>query len=426
MKTSKYNLIFEHQGKTLAFNSCTCALVEANSEFLNILDNCEKDHFSMENIKTVELMKLGNYIIEDDYDEFEHLKSIKSQEKIGKQSLNLIIVPTCTVASFCWYDTVSEKYMSTKTQKAIFNAVENAAKNKFDINVTWYCEKPFKSSEPLFSMSEKFINICQRQGVIYKASVITNDYFIDEFVIGDMIKARILKVQIIINEQKELYNSQENINYENEKCVFNKIIENIKKLLSKNINTSIRIDIGKINESDINIFFDLLKTNGLDKCTLDFGYLGNCSLAKTNYFIPEKYASLIFKYQTMLNAKGFPTLSYLNYPTPKTNYCEIASLFSYVIDTFGNMYKCFRDIGNASKKVGNIASFKEFNNLYTSDNFHMPNIFYNYKECKNCNILPICSKGCTNKGLPHQKIKCEELKNNLIETLKFAYEVNIK
>ena len=101
-------------------------------------------------------------------------------------------------------------------------------------------------------------------------------------------------------------------------------------------------------------------------------------------------------------------------------------MFSYVIDTFGNMYKCFRDIGNASKKVGNIASFKEFNNLYTSDNFHMPNIFYNYKECKNCNILPICSKGCTNKGLPHQKIKCEELKNNLIETLKFAYEVNIK
>lgn len=48
MKTSKYNLIFEHQGKTLAFNSCTCALVEANSEFLIILDNCEKDHFSIE------------------------------------------------------------------------------------------------------------------------------------------------------------------------------------------------------------------------------------------------------------------------------------------------------------------------------------------------------------------------------------------
>lgn len=44
MKNSKYNLIFEHQGKTLVFNSCTCALVEANSEFLNILDNCEKDH----------------------------------------------------------------------------------------------------------------------------------------------------------------------------------------------------------------------------------------------------------------------------------------------------------------------------------------------------------------------------------------------
>ena len=258
MKTSKYNLIFEHQGKTLAFNSCTCALVEANSEFLNILDNCEKDHFSIENIKTVELMKLGNYIIEDDYDEFEHLKSIKNQEKIGNKSLNLIIVPTCTVASFCWSDTVSEKYMSTKTQKAIFNAVENAAKNKFDINVTWYCEKPFKSSELLFSMSEKFINICRKQGVIYKAAIITNACSIDEFVIGDMIKARILKVQIIINEQKELYNSQENINYENEKCVFNKIIENIKKLLSKNINTSIRIDIGKINESDINIFFDLL------------------------------------------------------------------------------------------------------------------------------------------------------------------------
>lgn len=426
MKTSKYNLIFEHQGKTLAFNSCTCALVEANSEFLNILDNCEKDHFSMENIKTVELMKLGNYIIEDDYDEFEHLKSIKSQEKIGKQSLNLIIVPTCTVASFCWYDTVSEKYMSTKTQKAIFNAVENAAKNKFDINVTWYCEKPFKSSEPLFSMSEKFINICQRQGVIYKASVITNDYFIDESIVGAMIKSRILKVQIIINEQKDIHKSPEDIKYKSENCAFNKIIENIKKLVSKNINTSIKINISKIKECDINIFSDLLKINGLDKCTLDFSCLGDCSLAKTNYFITEKYTNLILKYKAMLKSKGFPTLSYLNYPTPKTNYCEMDSLFSYVIDPFGNVYKCLRDIGNISKKVGNIISFKEISNLYIDDALHMFKSPFNYECCKNCNILPICSRCCANEGLTPQKVKCEEWKNNLIKVLKFAYEDKIK
>ena len=425
MKTSKYNLIFEHNGKKLVFNSSTCALIEANSEFLNILNNCEKNSSLIENIKLLESMKLGNYVIDDDYDELEHLKLINNKEKFKNQTLNLIFAPKCNASFYC-FDTVSEKTMSTKIQNAIFNTVENAAKNKFDINVTWYHKEPFKSSDLLFSMSEKFINICQRQGVIYKASVITNDYFIDESIVGAMIKSRILKVQIIINEQKDIHKSPEDIKYKSENCAFNKIIENIKKLVSKNINTSIKINISKIKECDINIFSDLLKINGLDKCTLDFSCLGDCSLAKTNYFITEKYTNLILKYKAMLKSKGFPTLSYLNYPTPKTNYCEMDSLFSYVIDPFGNVYKCLRDIGNISKKVGNIISFKEISDLYIDDALHMFKSPFNYECCKNCNILPICSRCCANEGLTPQKVKCEEWKNNLIKVLKFAYEDKIK
>ena len=42
MKKSKYNKIIElENGKTIAFNSLTCALAEVDEEFLNVLENIE-------------------------------------------------------------------------------------------------------------------------------------------------------------------------------------------------------------------------------------------------------------------------------------------------------------------------------------------------------------------------------------------------
>ena len=78
MKKSKYNKIIKlEDGKTIAFNSVTCALAEVDQDFLDVLENIE--NIDIENLdekkkELVENMSEGNYIVHDDMDELKLLK----------------------------------------------------------------------------------------------------------------------------------------------------------------------------------------------------------------------------------------------------------------------------------------------------------------------------------------------------------------
>lgn len=435
MKPSSYNIIFDHKGKNLAFNTRTCALTEANTDFLNILNGCNKNNFSAENADIFKIMKSGNYIVADDFDELNHLKLINCTQKFNNQKLNLIIAPTlnCNFSCpYCFEPSFNAGIMQVDVQKAIFCMVENAARNKSNINVAWYGGEPLLAKETLFNMSEKFINICRKYGVNYKASIITNGYLIDNDVISSIIKSRILKVQITIDGPEEVHNLRRKLKYGDERGTFNKIIESIKKLISKNINISIRINIDKTNEDKIEELLKLLKLSNLDRCKIEFGhikaYTDVCNSIVSNCFSTKEYAKLMLKYQIILNSKNFSVSSYLIYPKIKTNYCCAGSAFSFVIDPRGNMYKCCHDIGDTSKKVGNVIELRETNNLYIN-NLHAKYMFWSpfkYDKCKNCSILPICMGGCPNEGLKQKKPECEQWKYNLLEVLKFAYEKSIE
>ena len=75
MKASRYNIIFEYNGKKMAFNSRSCALAEVDEDFFKILNNPPVDGNSG-NTNLIESMKSGSYIVEDDFDELENLKMI--------------------------------------------------------------------------------------------------------------------------------------------------------------------------------------------------------------------------------------------------------------------------------------------------------------------------------------------------------------
>ncbi|WP_343750140.1 hypothetical protein, partial [Paraclostridium ghonii] len=72
MKKSKYNKIIKlENGKTIAFNSLTCALAEVDEEFLNVLENIENidtDNISGKMKELVDNMSDGNFILQDETD----------------------------------------------------------------------------------------------------------------------------------------------------------------------------------------------------------------------------------------------------------------------------------------------------------------------------------------------------------------------
>ena len=428
MKPSKYNLIFEHKGKKLAFNSYTCALAEVNEDFLKILDSCQKSKDLEGDEELINNMKSGNYIVDDDLDETLALKLLNYSGKFKNQGLNLVIAPTlsCNFACPYCFESPTKGVMLPDVQQSVIQLVESAAKSKSNISITWYGGEPLVAKDIVFSMSEKFIDICRKYGVNYNASIVTNGYLIDDSIVDDMVKCRIFSAQITIDGPEDVHNQRRKLKVDNGQGTFKKIIENIKRLISKSIDVSIRINIDKTNATRAEELLDVLKSNGLDKCRINLGhvrpYTTACSSIMPDCFDTQEYANINTKYQAILNSKGFDSSSYPYYPGTKSNYCCADSISSFVIDPLGNMYKCWNDVGNISRKVGNIT---DENNGLEANPLHIRYMLwspFDYDECKNCNILPICMGGCPYEGQKQGKPDCEKWKYNLLDTLKFTYE----
>ncbi len=431
MKASRYNIIFEHNNKKFAFNAFSCALAEIDKDFLRILNNCKKIDSYSKDSELIKNMKEGQYIVEDDFDEIEHLKMVNFFGKFNNRRLGLVIAPTlnCNFACPYCFERLSTEMISAEVQNALFNLAENAAKGKSDVNVIWYGGEPLIAKEIIFNMSEKFINICRKYGVNYNASIVTNGYLIDDSVVESMIKARIQFAQVTIDGPEDIHNSRRKLRASNESGTFNKIIKNVKKMTTKNVNVSIRVNIDKTNSSRVEEFLDVLKANHLEKCNVNFGhvrpYTSACSSITSTCFDTKEYANMDVKLQSMLNLKKFELSSYPYYPSAKANYCCADSISSFVIDPKGNMYKCWNDVGNASRKIGNVLGKGEyFNLLHTQYMFWSP---FEFEECKKCNVLPICMGGCPYEGLKQGKPDCEKWRYNLMDVLKnkCEQEVNV-
>lgn len=421
MKASRYNILFEYNNKKIAFNACSCALAEVDEDFFRILSSPKIDT-SNEDPELIKNMKAGGYIVEDDLDELENLKMVNFRGKFGGKGLSLVIAPTlsCNFACPYCFENPSKGVMSAEVQKALFDLVENAAKGKSNVNISWYGGEPLVAKELVFNMSERFIDICRRYGVDYSASIVTNGYLIDDEVVESMIKARVLEAQVTIDGPEDIHNSRRKLKVNSGNGTFNKIIENLKKLISKNINVSIRVNIDKTNSNRISELLDILKANHLDKCIVSFGhvrpYTNVCSSITSTCFNVEEYANTDVKLQNMLCAKGFSSSYYPHYPGTKANYCCADSLSSFVVDPKGNMYKCWNDVGNVSRKVGNVLEKNSyFNSLHFKYIFWSP---FEFEVCKKCNILPICMGGCPYEGLKQGKPDCEKWRYSLVETLK--------
>jgi uncharacterized protein len=437
VKASKYNMFWNlEDGTKIAFNSLTCALAEINSDFLEIIDNI--DSIQLENLepekkKLIDDMFLGNFICDDNFDE---VKILKWRHYAGKfdnsGSLELVLAPTLHCNFNCPYcyesDTTKHGNMGQEVQQAIINYVIENAKNKKDINITWYGGEPTLAKELIYDMSAKMIAICEENNVQYKAFMVTNGYLINDDDILKFKESKINGAQITLDGPPEINNKRRKLKESNEDTFYT-ILNNTKKFTENGIRVGIRVNIDKSNIDYVEELIDRLSAEGLtNKIDVSFGQVdtytqttcasfGGCCLDK------EEYANIYLSFQKMLHDKGFSNAKgYTYYPGLKANYCCADSSASFVVDPQGYMYKCWNDVGIIERAVGNVTYINKPNH-----NMMMQNADYllwspfNFSECVECNVLPICMGGCPHNGRADKKPECEKWKYNLEDVLKYTY-----
>lgn len=433
MKKSRYNMFWSlEDGTRIAFNCMTCALAEINDDFMDVLNNIENLDYNNLDEKTktlVDNMLEGNYILKDNIDELKLIKYRHLNGKFSNEGLGLTIAPTlaCNFACPYCYESPKTGFITEEVQKSILDMVEEAAKRRKDISTTWYGGEPLVAKDIIFDLSEKIIKICKEYDAPYSSYIVTNGYLITDEIIEKFKEYQISGAQVTIDGPPDIHNSRRKLRG-SDKETFNIILDNVKKLKKNGMRVTIRINIDRTNVDRIEELLDIIEANNLKDVMISLGhvtaYTEACMSVSEACLNTEEYAKKNVKYQEILHSRGFNVQGYPYYPGIKANYCCADSSSSFVLDPEGYMYKCWNDVGNTERAVGQITKVKEAPN----EDMYMRNVDYilwspfNHEKCIECNLLPICMGGCPFNGERNSMDPdCEKWKYNLEDVLKLTY-----
>ena len=200
------------------------------------------------------------------------------------------------------------------------------------------------------------------------------------------------------------------------------IISNLKdfrEIRTENIelpSISIRMNISRKNYEGCQRLIEYLHENKIDEY-VDF-YPAIVTDLKdkdfVNVFTVEEFDEIKKEVSLIKKKIGWLKEELVSYPDLRNNVCVCDLYNSFVIDSDGEIYKCWELMGEKTNSIGNIKNIP----ITISNSKYYRNILDDPtldEQCVNCEILPICNGG----GCPiyrkdyHFKPTCENYKEML-------------
>ena len=261
------------------------------------------------------------------------------------------------------------------------------------LDVTWFGGEPLLAFDRIVSMTKKMQNL----GLNYKAGMITNGYLLTEKVISKLESLAISSIQITIDGMADLHNTRRCL--KSGKPTFDKILQNIDLLQKVNpqIRLNVRVNVDKTNYADFLELYKFLKDKHYPTLNVNLAFVKDmtgCYKCNHSYDMQEQ-AQIV---KDLLQKYGLDFS--MVFPRSERYECAIRNRNALVIGPEGELYKCWNDVGNKSKIIGNIDG-KITNEalllryLVAADPFEDP-------KCQECFLLPVCGGGC-----PYSRIQNE-------------------
>jgi len=435
MKSSKYNFFFKYSDDSnivVCYNARTNALAKINQNLYDRYLQYMKGNTKALEDKEIKDLIYGGFIIDRNVNELEILKERMYLDRYGNNHGNLAvtIAPTlkCNFACpYCYEQGDKPDKMTIELQDRILELLESQKDLLKSFSVTWYGGEPLLAFDVIENLSNKFIDICRKNNIEYTASMVTNGYLLNREICKKLVSdLKVNVIQITIDGMAETHDKTRILH--NKNGTFEQIIENLKDSIDllEGIVT-IRTNVNKENYLDAHRLNDFLqKEKLLGKIN---HYFANVRPVEDNYsdnlcFSEEEFDSINELYNKTCRIEP-------QYPQLKSTFCTADNMFSMVISSDGDIYKCWHDVGVKEKRIGNIL----VNNNYFDEMKYLRNK-YRYtmydptidEECKDCNILPICMGGC-----PEERLNANErcisfkynLKDKLLRFLQYMEETSV-
>jgi len=401
-RTSNYNVIFEENGKFVFVNLLTSAIATVDKERydkINEIMNEPNKDWKNEYEKLKNDLVYGGYLVEEDFDELQHLKIMNYSRRFDSSSMNFTIMSTmkCNFDCIYCYESHEGADMDIETAEKVADYISEVAKNKRSIGIGWFGGEPLIKFDIMKFINEKVIKSCQEYKTQFYSSISTNGYLLSSEKAKLFDELKIHNVQITLDGPPEYHNKYRPL--KGGGPTFNMILNNIKNLLesTKETKLSLRVNVGPDNYNAIPELLDMIEFLPKERMRVYFRWIFQGSdtvkdihrevmnFRKKNSF--EKLAEFYY----FASEKGFEVfLPILSQPI----YCEYDTLSAILIGPKAEIYPCTVAVNEGSE-------FGHINNKkieYDSSKFlswHKHNAFED-EVCKKCKLLPVCFGGCRN------------------------------
>ena len=430
---SKYNFLFESKKHGyFLYNSLTNSFLKLNSDLYELLYEIKSNPASIadldEEVKKT-LIKAKNLVEQHDDDSFFIQKNYLAYfNSFSAKGMGVIIVPTmaCNFACpYCYEENLPTNKMSEEVQNKIIKFIEshNNTSEKIPIHLCWHGGEPLLAFDVIQSLLEKIkksnkINIVSHD-------LVSNGYLLD------LEKCKILKkynlngIQITIDGLAEEHNKSRI--HKSGLPTYDKIIENVDYLTQymPECSVTIRVNVHNNNKNDFHKLYSNLTERWKGRnCSINMKYVTENEHCKVKCLAHKERINFI---SDLYKEHGLKNINF--FPENQEYGCTATSQNSFIFGTFGELYKCWADVGRKDRIIGNLDD--AITNLPLLSEYMIDANMFNDPKCKNCVIMPICAGGCNlqryeNKHFDKKINVCPIDISDLPNLLELHYEQQIE
>jgi len=419
----------------------TGALIEIDKSYSRLLESepINEDHLSPQDKEVLKAVKSGGFILDDNLDEDKLLKHTYNSLKYNKKLLDLTIAPTLHCNFDCPYcfekqetngtqSTGQHGIMPADVQQALLDFVQCNMQNNGTLRVTWFGGEPLLASRTIIDLSQRVITLAAQQNFNYSAWMVSNGYLLDSSpdLVNKLKENRVDLIQVTIDGPPEVHNARRRLKTGIE-GTFERILQNVKLLISTGIEVKLRINIDSSNMEQVEELLDILEEWEIRNIDINLGQVHAaspaCSSLELSCASTPDFARISHElWQTLLKRNLVNReMKYPHLAIP----CVANRSNAFVIDPDGYVYKCWEEIGKRDIAIGNVLNWQDRSRTCRINEINWVGWEpYDYKDCCECKLLPICMGGCPQQAMfvTPGSTDCREWKYNLEHFVRLRYE----
>lgn len=294
------------------------------------------------------------------------------------------------------------------------------------LSVVWYGGEPLVN----FPSVERLSTAFRTMNIEYSAKMVTNGYLLTHEVAEKTEPFAIRNIQITLDGPEPVHDKRRMLL--GGQPTYRKIMDNLKYLLevNKTITIDIRTNVDRRNMDEYNTFYKQFKAEvNSPRVNLYPGFVSDL-LSSECVSTEHNISAGGYKAQFALdifNNYGIEIKSFL--PKYRRHSCVASKYWAFVIGPEGELYKCWRMVGNKQQEIGNVntasidmAKFSRYliGADYTQD-----------KHCLDCEFITLCGGGCPlvrmrNKYEGLNMGHCCPEKSHMEKLMEMRYEIFLK